>query len=100
MDDDTMKKIALTLCAVSLAGCMTTGTDGVVEIGPNTYMVGGVGGAFDHSGSAVKAKFFKQASQYCADKGMTMVPLNSTGQDAAAFTWASAEVQFRCIPNK
>ena len=95
-----MKKITLALCAVSLVGCATTGTDGVVEIAPNTYMLGGMGGAFDHSGSAVKAKFFKQAAQYCSDKGMMMVPLNSTGQDAAMFTHASAEVQFRCVPNK
>lgn len=95
-----MKKIAIISCAIALLGCATTGTDGVVEIGPSTYMLGGMGGFTDYSGSAVKAKFFKEASKYCADKGLMMVPLGSTGQDAAPFTHASAEVQFKCVPNK
>lgn len=94
-----MKKLITIISLATLTAC-ATGTDGVVEIGPNTYMVGGQGGAFDYSSSAVKAKFYKEASKYCADKGLTMVPLNSTGQDAAMFQYASAEVQFRCAPNK
>lgn len=80
-----------------LAACATTGTDGVVEIGPDMYMVGGQGKFTDFSGSAVKARFFEQASKYCAQKGRTMVPLNSTGQDSGYGTYASAEVQFRCV---
>lgn len=95
-----MKKMALVVAAVALTACATTGTDGVVEISPNTYMLGSMGGMFDHSGSAVKAKLFKEAAKYCGDKGMTMVPLNSTGQDAGVVTYASAEVQFRCAANK
>lgn len=95
-----MKKLALVAAAVALTACASTGTDGVVEIGPNTYMLGGMGGVFDHSGSAVKAKFFKEAAKYCVDKGMSMVPLNSTGQDAGMVQYASAEVQFKCVPNK
>lgn len=94
-----MKYLITVVSAVVLTAC-ATGTDGVVEIGPNTYMVGGQGGMFDYSSSAVKARFYKEASKYCADKGMTMVPLNSTGQDAAMAQYASAEVQFRCVPNK
>lgn len=94
-----MQKIVVVLSAVLLTAC-ATGTDGVVEIGPNTYMVGGLGGAFDYSASQVKAKYFKEASQYCTDKGMTMVPLNSSGRDSAYATYASAEVQFKCVPNK
>jgi len=94
-----MKKMTIIAAVSVLAGC-ATGTDGVVEIGPNTYMVGGLGGMFDYSASQVKAKYFKEASQYCADKGMTMVPLNSSGRDSAYATYASAEVQFKCVPNK
>lgn len=94
-----MKYLIIAASVLALTAC-ATGTDGVVEIGPNTYMVGGQGGFFDYSGSAVKAKFFREASKYCAGKGMTMVPLNSTGQDSAMAQYASAEVQFRCVPNK
>ena len=94
-----MKKISLISAISILVGC-STGTNGVVEIGPNTYMLGGLGGMTDYSGSAVKARFFKEAAKYCTDKGLTMLPVSSTGQDAWGINYASAEVQFRCAPNK
>jgi hypothetical protein len=67
-----------------------------VNIGPDLYMIGGLGGAFDHSGSALKAKFFLQAQQFCASKGQTMAPVNSSHKDAG-WEHSSAEVQFRCV---
>ncbi len=81
-----------------LAGCATTGTDGVVEIGPNLYMVGGLGKFTDFSSSGVKARLYQDASKYCADKGRVASPLNSTGKDSGLGTYASAEIQFRCVP--
>jgi hypothetical protein len=97
-----MRKILCSLFVVFVAagftsGCATTGTDGVVPIGPDLYMVGGHGSSLDHSGSGVKAKFFREASKFCEDKGRVMLPVNSTGQDAGFYTFASAEVQFRCV---
>lgn len=94
-----MRVSYILLAAVIVSGC-ATGTDGVVEIGPNTYMLGGLGGMTDYSGSAVKARFFKEAAKYCAEKGMDMTPINSTGQDSNFGNYASAEVQFRCSPRK
>ena len=91
-----MKKLVL-LGVLILAGCSTTGTDGVEAIGPNHFIIGGLGGSTDFSGSAVKVRYFKEATKYCADKGMTMSPISSTSQDAAGVQWASAEVQFRCV---
>ena len=69
---------------------------GVVEIGPNQYMLGGVG-AVDFSGSAVKARFYQQASEYCASKGLVMQATGSTAQDQQPGSFASAEIQFTCI---
>jgi hypothetical protein len=89
-----MKK-AIYALMFSLVGCATYGTDGVVTIGPNQYMIGRMGGFFDHSSSAMKAKMFAEANQFCKDKGLTMVPLNSTGRDSG-IDRASAEVQFSC----
>ena len=81
---------------LAMTGC-ATGTKGVVPIGPDLYMVGGLGGYTDYSGSAVKARFFEQASKFCQERGQVMLPVNSTGHDAAYATYASAEVQFRCV---
>lgn len=85
--------IALTLC-----GCATTGTNGVVQIGPELYMIGGLGNFTDQSSSAVKARFYQQGSKYCEERDKVMLPVNSTGQDAGYGTYASAEIQFRCLP--
>lgn len=92
-----MVRIALLSFVVAIAGCVSTGTDGPVKIGDDLYMVGGLGGAFDHSGSVVKAKFFKQASEHCVSMGREMLPVASKGQDAFMSNWASAEVQYRCV---
>ena len=94
----TKNLLAVTMACL-LAGC-ATGTDGVVPIGPDLFMVGGLGGFTDYSGSAVKARLFKDASKHCADSGRVMFPMNSTAQDSGLATYASAEVQFRCLaPN-
>ena len=79
-----------------LSGC-GTGTNGVVPIGDGAYMIGGLGRFTDYSGSAVKARYFEDASKYCSERGQTMLPLNSTAKDSGLATYASAEVQFRCV---
>jgi len=83
---------------VCICGCATTGTNGVVQIGPDTYMIGGLGQFTDFSGSAVKARLYQQAAEFCRSKGGVMVPLNSTGQDSKPYQYASAEIQFKCVP--
>ena len=67
-------------------------------MGPDMYMVGGQGKFTDFSGSAVKARFYRDATEYCGAKNRVMLPVNSTGQDSGFGTSASAEVQFRCVP--
>lgn len=80
-----------------LSGCATTGTNGVVKIGPDLYMLGGLGNFTDFSSSGVKARFFQEGSAFCEKQGRVMQPVNSTGQDSGFGTYASAEVQFRCL---
>lgn len=83
--------------AAVFSGC-ATGTDGVVPIGPDMYMIGGHGRFTDFSGSAVKARYFQQAQEYCQQRNRDMLPINSSAQDSGLATYASAEVQFRCVP--
>ena len=81
--------VGITRCAAD--------SGGVVQIGPDMYMLGGLGAYTDCSGSAVKARLYREASKYCAAQGRTIYPINSTGQDSAPYVYASAEVQFRCL---
>ena len=90
-----LSPIFLTIFFV-FAGCASTGTEGVVEIGPNLYMLGGLGKFTDFSSSAVKARMFQEAAKFCAAKGKKIEPVDSSGKDSGHGTYASAEVQFRC----
>lgn len=91
-----MKRLLVFALSALLVACANTGTGGVVSIGPNLYMIGGLGEFTDFSSTSVKARFYQQASQYCASMGKTMVPVNSSGRDSGLATYATAEVQFRC----
>lgn len=93
---------ALSLSAVMvaclLAGCIATPpmpNTGIVPIGKDTYMSSKFGGT-EWSGSVVKAELYKDAGEFCAKKGLQVVPLDSTSKDASAYQYASAEIQFRC----
>jgi hypothetical protein len=92
---------SLIFSAAVLSSCtIATDTGGVMPIGPNTYMVGRMGGFLEPSGSAIKAQMFAEARQYCAARDRVMYPANSTGHDAREDNPASAEVQFLCLrPN-
>ena len=82
--------------AALTSGC-ATGTDGVVPMGGDLYMVGGLGQVTDYSSTAVKGRLYKDASKHCMDMNRVMLPENSTGQDSGLGTYASAEIQFRCL---
>ena len=80
---------------VAIAGCATS-ADGIVEVGPDTYRIGGLERYADYSGSALKAKLYQDAYKHCAAKNKIMVPA-SAGQNSASATNAPAEAQFRCV---
>jgi len=61
-------------------------------------MIVGFGKFTDFCGNAVKARLYQQASEFCQSKGGVMVPLNSTAEDSKYGQYASAEIQFRCVP--
>ena len=93
-----MQKLLTTIALTSVAlvaGCATS-TDGIVEIGPDTYRVGALGRFSDYSSSALKARLYQDAYRHCAAKNRIMVPATS-GENSASATHAPAEVQFRCL---
>ncbi len=92
-----MRSITAAVLLASLTSGCTTGTSGVVQIGPDHYMLGGLGKFTDFSSSGVKARLYEDAYRYCNQMNRTMVPANSTGKDSAFGQYASAEIQFYCL---
>ena len=90
--------ISIVGIVVCICGCATSGADRVVQIGPNTYKMVGLGESTEVSGSAVKSRLYQQAAEFCRSKGGQMIPLNSTAKDSKPGQNASAEIRFKCVP--
>ena len=90
--------VSVAICLIT--GCVTVGTNDVVQLGPDLYMIGGPGGFTDFSGSVVKTRLYQTASKFCRDKGCVMLSVKSTSRDSGLGTYATAEIQFLCLkPN-
>ena len=84
-------------CLVLIAGCATgTGSDGIVEIGPDTYRVASLGRFKDYTSSALKARLYQDAYRHCAAKNKLMVPSNAENQNSASGA-QSSDMQFQCV---
>lgn len=89
---------AFSIAAATLSGCATTsGTSDIVPIGKDTYMLGRPGGLFTLSGGEVKAQLFRDANKFCHSQGKNLMPVSSESRDSAPYTYATAELQFRCL---
>lgn len=81
---------------MALIGCATT-TD-VVPMGPDTYMISASAPGARKSGSVLKASLYKQADEWCRERGLVMVPVSEQSANSTGIgSGASAEVVFRAV---
>lgn len=86
--------ILTVLCTVILfCSCSTTKP---VLIGKDTYMLA-VGGGWS-SGRTIKMDLYRQADEFCREKGLYLMPVDANSNEAEYFKYASAEITFRCLP--
>lgn len=78
-----------------LSGCST----GVVPMSENTYMI-------EHRGSSLstqasnEAKCFDEANRFCADRGLVMIPVSTTGRNGLAVPFGhggDAKLVFKAV---
>lgn len=93
-----LNKIIAGVAIIMLSACaVTSGTTDIVPIGKDTYMVGRPGGFFTLSGGEVKAQLFRDANEFCLSQGKNVMPVSTSSRDSAPYTYATAELQFRCL---
>jgi hypothetical protein len=80
---------------VHICGCTTTGTNGVVQNGPDTSMIGGLGKFTDFSGSAVKARLYQQAAEFCSSTLSAGCVLASFSTDAGQRSLQNADLPMK-----
>jgi hypothetical protein len=82
------------LAALLLAGCAS---NGIAPMGDNTYMIHR-GGWPRMDGFAVESECYRDANQFCINKGLIMVPVSTATIDGQVFAHnASSELIFRAV---
>lgn len=92
-------RITVLLAAIlTIAGCASS--TGVVPTGPDSFMVANHGVMGYSSAGAQKAQAFQLASDYCRNLGKNMHPINTAESPSGFGKIASAEVAFKCEPER
>jgi hypothetical protein len=82
------------LTVILAAGCAS---NAIVSTGKDTYMISR-GGWPAMNGFAVQAECYKDANQFCKDRGLVMVPVSTTMINGQAFVHnASCELVFKAV---
>ena len=94
MSQPSKPLLVLSVLLVLLAGCVS---NTIAPLGQDTYMVSR-GGWPNMNGFAVEAWCYKAANEYCAARGLVMIPVETTTIDGAVFAHnASSKLVFRAV---
>lgn len=77
------------------AGCASS--TGIVPVGNDIYMVSRHGGFGSANGGPIKADAFREAAEYCSEKGKQFQPISTHETPLAPGRFPEAEVQFTCL---
>jgi hypothetical protein len=94
MNNRQLSTIAIGAALLLLAACASSG---VVQTGPDTYMVANSEWGFT-SGGYQKAKAIAEADRYCGRLGRQIEVIGSTQHGVEFGKTPSAEVDFKCLP--
>ncbi len=91
------KIILCSLVASTLTACGTmNSTNSIATIGPDKYMINGSVYLSNYD-SAMKAKFFQQAAQFCSERTRVMLPIDTSNMDTKLGESGAKEMQFYCL---
>lgn len=85
------------MIASALGGCGTlNSTNNIVALGPDKYMINGSVYLSNYD-SAMKAKIFQQAAQFCTERTRVMLPIDTSNIDIKIGESGAKEMQFYCL---
>lgn len=88
--------LAVTAVFTALSGCQSTG---VIQMDQDSYFIGkkdgtpGIGVSLSN-----KAEVFREANDFCHDRGLAVKTLHVTTVPAMPAQLGSTELQFKCVP--
>ena len=88
------KTFTVGLLVILCGGCASPN---IVPAGKDTFMVNG-GGWPRMNGFAVESECYQAANQFCAKRGLIMIPLSTTTKDGQVFAHnASCKLVFKAV---
>lgn len=91
-----IKRIITVVAFAALAGCVSN--SGIVPDGPDGYHIAARGRTGFSSSGKMQEKNYKQAAEFCAQKGKVMQTMAADSKQARAFGgWPDATLHFRCV---
>jgi hypothetical protein len=100
-----MKKAVRTAAALIAAAiitltssCTITVPHSIISAGPSTYIASSGGGIYTFDSGAVRESVYKAANDFCASKGLVMVPIEETERPyQLAHNTASITLSFKAL---
>jgi hypothetical protein len=84
-----------------LFGCTVTIPHHIVSAGPGTYIASSGGGIYTSDSGSVRESVYKAANEFCASKGLVMVPIEETERPyALARHTANITLTFKALPKE
>lgn len=90
-----MQKLLPLLVIILLISCAAN--TGIVKISDDTYMYAKQDG-WEQSGATIKVQLYKEANEFCKNQGKKFVQISNESKDYKPNQFASAEIQFHCVP--
>ena len=83
------------------SGCTVTVPHRIISAGPSTYIASSGGGIYTSDSGAVRESVYKAANDFCASKGLVMVPIEETERPyQLAHNTASISLTFKALPKE
>ena len=96
MHSITFTRIVVSLAAVIMAGCASTG---VIPVDQDSYMIGKKDGSPGLGVSLTnKADVYREANDFCKAKGLEVKTLQVTTTPSRPEQLGSTELHFKCVP--
>lgn len=92
-----MKRLSIAAaCCALLAGCVTS--SGIVPDGTDAYRITSTGDTGFSSSGSMKAKSYRQATEFCAKKGLVVETIaTDTKQARPLGGFPESDLRFRCV---
>jgi hypothetical protein len=98
---NAIRTAAAAVLGTTMWSCTVTVPHRIISAGPSTYIASLGGGIYTFDSGAVRESVYKAANDFCASKGLVMVPVEEAERPyQLAHNTASISLTFKALPKE